>query len=73
MIALSLTQANACLPNISQRERRVRLISAVINFGLSVIILAALMALGVSRWWRLPLFLFFWAGAIGFFQWRDKT
>ncbi len=62
-----------CVPNISRRERRVRLISAVINFGLGVAILAALMAAGASRWWRLPLFPLFWAGAIGFFQWRDKT
>ena len=62
-----------CAPNISLRERRVRLISAVISFGLSVAILAALIAAGASRWWRLPLCLLFWAGAIGFFQWRDKT
>ena len=62
-----------CIHNISRRERRVRLISAMISFGLSVAILAVLMAAGASRWWRLPLFLLFWAGAISFFQWRDKT
>jgi hypothetical protein len=42
-------------------------------FVLSLAVLAALMAGGASRWWRLALFLLFAGAAFGFFQWRDKT
>ena len=62
-----------CIPNISTRERRKQLVSGVIIFVISVAILAALMAGGASRWWRLALFPLFIGAASGFFQWRDKT
>jgi fatty acid desaturase len=62
-----------CIPNISTRERRKRLASGVIMFVISLAVLAALMAGGASRWWRLALFLLFASAASGFFQWRDKT
>jgi hypothetical protein len=42
-----------CIPNISTAERRKRLASGVVMFIISLVILAALMALGASRWWRL--------------------
>jgi len=35
--------------------------------------LAALIATGADRGWRLTLLLLFWGAASGFFQWRDKT
>lgn len=69
----SSESGQVCIPNISPRERRKRLVFAVVEFGVTFTILAGLLALGASRWWRLPLFLLFWAGSSGFFQWRDKT
>lgn len=62
-----------CIANISPRERRKRLIGGVVQFVLTVGILAALIATGADRLWRLPLLLLFWGAASGFFQWRDKT
>lgn len=62
-----------CVPNISTRERRKRLASGVIMFAISLAILAALMATGASRWWRIALLSLFAGAASGFFQWRDKT
>jgi hypothetical protein len=62
-----------CIPNISPRERRSRLLGGVIQFAISLAVLTALMVRGVHRWWRLPLFLGFAGAASGFFQWRDKT
>ena len=62
-----------CIPNISPRERRRRLVGGVIMFVISLAILAVLMATGVDRWWRLALLPLFWGTAVGFFQWRDKT
>ena len=62
-----------CIANISPRERRRRLIIGIVQFVAAVVILAVLLALGLDRLWRLPLFLLFAAAAIGFFQWHDKT
>ena len=62
-----------CIPNISPRERRRRLAGGIVSFVVSLAILAALVARGANRWWRLPLALLFWSAAGGFFQWRDKT
>ena len=62
-----------CIPNINTAERRKRLLAGAIELTLSLGILAALLAGGASRWWRLPLFLLFWGAAGGFFQWRDRT
>jgi hypothetical protein len=62
-----------CIPNISPREQRKRLAGGVSLFTISLVVLTVLVARGANRWWRLPLFLFFWGAATGFFQWRDKT
>lgn len=62
-----------CIPNISPRERRKRLAGGVIMFVISLAVLAALVATGADRWWRLALLPLFWGAASGFFQWRDKT
>jgi type IV secretory pathway TrbD component len=62
-----------CIANISPVERRKRLVGGIIQLGITLAILAVLVATGVDRWWRLPLGLLFWASASGFFQWRDKT
>ncbi len=65
--------SETCLPNISPEERRKRLAGGVIMLVISLAVLAALIATGADRWWRLTLLLFFWGAALGFFQWRDKT
>src|SRR5258706_3714139 len=62
-----------CIPNISTAERRKRLAFGAMTFAVSLVILAALVASGASRWWRLPLFFLFMGATSGFFQWRDKT
>jgi len=62
-----------CIANISPRERRKRLIGGILQFVIAFVILAALMATGADRLWRLPLLFLFWGAATGYFQWRDKT
>ena len=65
--------SGTCLPNISPEERRKRLAGGVIMCVISLAVLAALIATGADRWWRLTLLPLFWGAAAGFFQWRDKT
>jgi hypothetical protein len=62
-----------CIANISPVERRKRLVFGVIPLIVGLAVMAALMATGAGRWWRLALLPLFWAAAIGFFQWRDQT
>jgi len=62
-----------CIPNISTKERRKRLVSGLVTLGLGLAVLTVLLALGINPWWRFGLFPFFAAAASGFFQWRDKT
>lgn len=62
-----------CIANISPKERKKRLKFGIVQFTISLVILAALLLLGVDKVWRLPLFFMFGAAAAGFFQWRDKT
>jgi len=63
----------ACIANISPRERLKRLIGGVIPFVLALGILTWQISTDVDRLWRLPLFILFVSAASGFFQWRDKT
>jgi uncharacterized membrane protein YkgB len=67
------SQAEACIANISPRERLKRLIGGVIPFIFALVILTWLISVSANRLWRLPLFLLFMAAGSGFFQWRDKT
>ena len=62
-----------CIPNINTAERRKRLAFGLIQLLISLVILAALLAFGVSRWWRLLLLPFYLCASSGFFQWRDHT
>ena len=64
---------DVCIPNISVRERRKRLTGGVISFIIALVVLALLMSIGASPWWRLLLFPLFASATTGFFQWRDKT
>ena len=63
----------ACIANISPRERLKRLIGGVIPFVIALVILTWQISTYVDRLWRLPLLLLFMSAASGFFQWRDKT
>jgi uncharacterized membrane protein HdeD (DUF308 family) len=62
-----------CIPNISTKERRKRLMSGLIMFVISLAVLIVLIVTGISFWWRLGLFPLFAGAASGFFQWRDHT
>jgi len=64
---------DVCIANISPKERRQRLIFGIVQFSISLVVVAALLILGADKVWRLPLFFMFGAAAAGFFQWRDKT
>jgi len=62
-----------CISNISPAERRKRLLGGVVGFVIALVVLSVLISIGADRLWRLPLFLFFFGAANGYFQWRDKT
>lgn len=62
-----------CVPNISTRERRKRLLFGVVSLVLALAALLAMVSVEASAWWRLALFPLFVGAASGFFQWRDKT
>ena len=59
--------------NIGTAERRKRLVFGIVAFGAGVVIAVLLVVARAPLVWRLPLFLVFYAGALGFFQARDKT
>lgn len=68
-----MSETAVCIPNINNQERRKRLLFGGIMLAISLLVLAALVLIGVNRWWRLPLSLLFWGAATGYFQWREKT
>jgi len=59
--------------NIGTGERRKRLVFGIMAFGAGIVIAVLLVAARAPLVWRLPLFLVFYAGALGVFQARDKT
>jgi hypothetical protein len=59
--------------NIGARERRKRLTFGIVALSVGVIIAVLLVVVRAPLVWRLPLFLLFYVGALGFFQARDKT
>ena len=61
------------MANIGPGERRKRLLMGIAMLAVGVGITAALILTGVSRGWRVGLFLPFWMGALGLFQAREKT
>jgi fatty acid desaturase len=62
-----------CIPNISTRERRKRLLAGLVMLALSLAASAALVVARINPWWRLALFPLFAGATLGYFQWRDKT
>jgi len=59
--------------NIGTGERRKRLVFGIMAFGAGIVIAVLLVVARAPLVWRLPLFLVFYAGALGVFQARDKT
>lgn len=65
--------ADACIANISPKERQKRMKFGIMQVVFGVVILAVLLLLGTDKAWRLPLFFMFAAGASSIFQALDKT
>ena len=65
--------ADACIPNISPDERQKRMRFGILQLVITFGILAAMLAFGADKLWRLPLFAMFSAGAVSIFQALDKT
>lgn len=63
----------ACIANISPLERQKRMRFGIVQFAISLVILAVLVILNVNPLWRFPLLLMFTAAATGYFQAKDKT
>jgi hypothetical protein len=65
--------ASVCIANIGPRERRKRLMFGITAIAASVVISFLFVLYGVRPLFRLPLFVPLFAGALGFFQARDRT
>lgn len=65
--------ASVCIANIGPGERRKRLMFGVAMLAASVVISFLFVFYGVRPVFRLPLFIPLFAGALGFFQARDRT
>lgn len=62
-----------CIANIGPRERRKRLMFGMMALAASVVISFFFVFFGVRPVFRLPLFVPLFVGALGFFQYRDRT
>jgi hypothetical protein len=67
------TVGEVCIANIGPKQRQMRLTFGVIGVVAGLAVLAGLIASGLPVWARLAAFPIFLMGAIGFWQWRDKT
>ena len=65
--------AAVCIANIGPQERRKRLVFGITALAISVVISFLFVFYGVRPVFRLPLFVPLFAGALGFFQARDRT
>ena len=68
-----MNAAVSCIANIGPHERQKRLVFGVTALVLSLVISAIFVIEGVRPVWRLTLFIPLFAGALGFFQARDRT
>jgi len=59
--------------NIGPRERHKRLVFGITALGVGAVIALLLIFIHAPLIWRAPLFLPFFAGALGVFQAREKT
>jgi len=67
------TSQTARTANIGVAERRKRLVFGITALGVGVAIAVLLIYIRAPLVWRLPLFVLFFAAALGVFQSRDKT
>jgi hypothetical protein len=65
--------SSVCIANIGPRERHKRLIFGIAALAVSIVISFLFVFYGVRPVFRLPLFVPLYAGALGFFQARDRT
>ena len=65
--------ASLCIANIGPLERRKRLVFGVTTLAVSIVISFLFVFYRVPPVFRLPLFVPLFAGALGFFQARDRT
>ena len=65
--------ASVCIANIGPRERRKRLVFGLVTLAASVVISFLFVFYGVRSVFRLFLFVPLFVGALGFFQYRDRT
>lgn len=65
--------SEVCIANISPKERRKRLLFAIQQFVVTLVVLGVMMALGLHPIWRLLLFFLFSAATVSYFQVLDKT
>jgi len=63
----------ACIANISPKERQLRKKAGIVQFVFALIILVVLVALDVNPLWRLLLFFLFSAATTTYFQALDNT
>jgi uncharacterized membrane protein len=68
-----MTPAGQQIANIGAGEQRKRVVFGVAALVVGALIAVLLVAVHAPMLWRLPLILVFYAGALGFFQSRDKT
>jgi hypothetical protein len=66
-------EASVCIANIGPGERRKRLMFGIAMLAASVVISFLFVFYGVRPVFRLTLFIPLFAGALGFFQARDRT
>ena len=64
---------DVCIANISPIERKKRKRFGIIQFIVSLVVLAILVALDVNPQWRLLLFFMFSAATTSYIQALDKT
>jgi hypothetical protein len=64
---------DVCIANISPYERRKRLMFAIWQFVVTLVLLGVLILLELNPLWRLPLFFLLSASTVSYFQSRDKT
>lgn len=62
-----------CIPNIGPKERQKRLMAGAFGFIAGVILFVLIQSFTWPLWTNLLTLPLFFFGAIGFFQWKDKT
>ncbi len=64
---------DVCVPNISPKERQLRKRFAIVQFMVTLAVLAVMLLLRVDPLWRLGLFFLFSAATTSYMQALDKT